>query len=151
MKVKFKYGIRTFSGTVDEMTYSSYKDGSVCIGRRWVMPKLTEQNSTLGKISKNLAAIWEEASDEYKQDFASYAHLYGMLKSNRRKAVNSGFSLFVKAMYAWGKTEDPALDLSTLTFEDIDTLGGKVENVANCVSYGFLPSVPGWEYMDGEI
>ncbi|NLK49492.1 MAG: hypothetical protein GX294_02470 [Candidatus Cloacimonetes bacterium] len=151
MKVKFKYGIRTFSGTVDEMTYSSYKNGSVCIGRRWVMPKLTEQNSEMGKTSQNLSKLWEGASTEYKDDFAAYARLYGQLKSNRRKAVNNGYSLFVKAMYAWAKTEDPELDLKTVTLQDIDTLGGRVASVYGCVSNGILPAVPGWEEMEGEI
>ena len=33
MKVKFKYGIQTYSGTVDEMVYGSYRDGKLCIGR----------------------------------------------------------------------------------------------------------------------
>ena len=51
MKVKFKYGIRTFSGTVDEMTYGSFKKGKVCIGRRWVMPRLTDNNAALGSAA----------------------------------------------------------------------------------------------------
>ncbi|MDP3114547.1 MAG: hypothetical protein Q8M98_07195 [Candidatus Cloacimonadaceae bacterium] len=50
MKVKFKYGIATYSGTLDEMTYGSYRSGRLCIGRRWVMPSLTVQNKTIGSV-----------------------------------------------------------------------------------------------------
>ncbi len=38
MKVKFKYGIQTYSGTVDEMTFGSYRKGTLCIGRKYVIP-----------------------------------------------------------------------------------------------------------------
>ena len=32
-----------------------------------------------GKIMKNLAALWEESSDNYKDDFRSYAEKYNAL------------------------------------------------------------------------
>jgi hypothetical protein len=33
MRVTFKYGIKTFSGTIDSMVYGAYRDGNLCIGR----------------------------------------------------------------------------------------------------------------------
>jgi hypothetical protein len=57
MKVKFKYGIRTYSGTIDEMTYGSYRKGKVCIGRQWVLPKPTEQNTEIGAVATNLSDL----------------------------------------------------------------------------------------------
>ena len=43
MKVKLKYGIATYSGTIDEITFGSYKDDTLCIARKWVMPRLTDK------------------------------------------------------------------------------------------------------------
>jgi len=151
MKVKFKYGIRTYSGTVDEMTYGSYKDDEVCIGRQWVMPTLTDNNSALGSVAKNLSTLWASASAGYKADFKTYAQRYGKQISEPDKLPPTGYSLWVKAMYAWAKDEDPALDLSTLIFEDIVTLGGKVATVATCVSNEYLPSVSPVDDLIAEI
>lgn len=146
MKVKFKYGIRTYSGTLDEMTYGSYRDGSVCIGRTWVYPKLTENNTLRGNVTKNLAKLWNMADSEYRNDFKVYSQRYGTLKVSGGKLVPTGFALFMKALNAWAKDEQPNLDLSTITAEDIDSMGEKVSTVAECVENGYLVSVP--DYLD---
>lgn len=153
-KISFNPAIDGIAGRLGKMVFFKVKHSFFGYIREYVYPKLTEQNAMTGKIMKNLAAIWDESSNDYKHDFRTYAEKYNALgwETNRLETrANSGFALFVKAMYAWGKTEDPVLDLSTLTFEDIGTLGGKVETVSNCVSYGFLPAVEGWESLDGEI
>lgn len=150
MKVKFKYGIRTYSGTLDEMTYGSYRNGKVCIGRTYVYPKLTDNNALRGNITKNLAKLWNLASGEYREDFKDYSRRYGSLKTAQRKLVPTGFAFFMKAMSAWAKDEDPALDLSTLTAEDMDNVGTKVSSVAECVENGYLVSVPGHFDLDNE-
>ena len=47
MKVKFKYGIQTYSGTIDEMVYGSYRDDKLCIGREYVYPTPERENNAL--------------------------------------------------------------------------------------------------------
>ncbi len=67
MKVNLKYGIKTYSGTIDEMTYArSYRKNTICIGRKYVKPRLTDQNTLIGSKMKNLAIIYEDVSDSYK-------------------------------------------------------------------------------------
>ncbi|MDD4223400.1 MAG: hypothetical protein PHD87_02305, partial [Candidatus Cloacimonetes bacterium] len=66
MKVKFKYGIATYSGTIDEMVYGSYRDDKLCIGREYVYPRLTEYNAAIGGAGANLAILWASGSAEYK-------------------------------------------------------------------------------------
>lgn len=151
MKVDFKYGIRTYSGTVDGMTYGSYKKGQICMSRRWIYPKPTDNNAELGSASKNLAAIWKEASDDYKDDFRTYANKFGNLKRNAKKLTPNAYSMYVKAMYAWAYTENPVLDLRGLSSDDIMVMGGKVASVASCVNNNLLPAVPGWEELDSVI
>ncbi len=147
MKVKFKYGIRTYSGTVDEMTYGSYRKGRVCIGRRYVIPKATEQNATLGAASKNLSDVWRSASPEFKADYKIYAGLYGTYVCKGNQVAPTGYALFTKAMYHWAQGLEPALDLANLQVEDVNTLGASISSVANCISSGHLPSVPGHENL----
>lgn len=143
MKVKFKYGIRTYSGTVDEMTYGSYRKGKVCIGRRYVVPKGTTQNVNFGEGGSNVAKIWSSASADYKADFKRYAELYGRYVVKGDKLPPTSYGLFIKAASNWAKNEDPPVELSVVQLEDVSTLGSPINTVADCVEAGFLPSVPG--------
>ena len=68
MKVNFKYGIKTYSGTMDEVTYGSYRKNTICIGRKYVKPRLTDQNALVGGKMKNLAIIYNDVSESYKQE-----------------------------------------------------------------------------------
>ena len=44
MQVKFKYGVKSFSGTLDDHVYANYEDRGVVIGR--MKPKKTRINSS---------------------------------------------------------------------------------------------------------
>lgn len=151
MKVKFKYGIRTYSGTVDEMTYGSYRKGRVCIGRRYVIPKATAQNVTFGEGGSNLAKIWRAASADYKADFKRYAELYGQHVVKGNKLPPTSYGLFIKAMNNWAKNEQPPVELGVMQIEDVSTLGAPINTVTSCVESGFLPSVPGHADLDSNF
>lgn len=148
MKVRFKYGIRTYSGTVDEMTYGSYRKGRLCIGRQYVVPKRTEQNDVLGSSAKNLAEVWRAASDEFKADYKIYAGLYATYVSKANELPPNAYALYVKAMHHWAAGEDPVVDLTLLQVEDMATLGTGINSIANCVSNNHLPAVPGYENLN---
>ena len=151
MKVKFKYGIRTYSGTVDEMTYGSYRKGRVCIGRRYVVPKATDQNVIFGEAGANLAKVWRAASAEYRTDFKLYSALYGTYVCKGNELPPNGYALFIKAMHNWAKSEEPPVELDYLQVEDVSTLGAPISSVANCIGAGFLPSVPGQENLNNSF
>ncbi len=151
MKVKFKFGIRTYSGTIDGMTYGSYRDDKLCIGREWVIPTPTAQNTEVGSVGANLAVLWAAASNEYKADFKTYSGKYATEKVPDTQLGPTGYALFNKAMWAWAEDEGPTVDLKTVTIEDIGTLGGKVASVAACATNGYLPAVTGSGDLDSPI
>lgn len=73
MKVKFKFGIKSFSGTAEKMNFANYKSRGVTIGR--VLPeqrKITEQNITMGEKMKKISEVYNATSDAYKKDLAGY-------------------------------------------------------------------------------
>lgn len=154
MKVKFNFGIGAFSGTVQEGTYCMSRDQNFSIMRKWVMPKLTDQNTEIGATGKNLGSLWTaDASVDYKANFKTYAERY--YSENPSQGIydpcRSAFAFFTKAMWAWAEDESPAVDLKTVTIEDIGTLGGKVASVSDCVTNGYIPVVADYGDLDSPI
>ncbi|MCK9310485.1 MAG: hypothetical protein M0P99_09445, partial [Candidatus Cloacimonetes bacterium] len=120
MKVQFKYGIKTYSGTADDMTYGSYRDGDVCIGRKYKSPRITTQNTTMGAKLKNLANVYGDISSDYKNDLKAYAIKHEKLVTRDKLAPNA-FAIFVKMMFLFSKLDEGHIDLSTLTYSDLQT------------------------------
>jgi hypothetical protein len=147
MKVKLKYGIATYSGTIDEITFGSYKDDTLCIGRKWVMPRLTDNNTLMGDIAKNLAAIYAECSANYKADLKSYAYLYGKALSPKDKLAPNGYSVFIKMMFAFAEANGASITLDTITFNDIQSLFSDITSVALAIESGYLPAISGAELL----
>jgi hypothetical protein len=148
MKVKFKYGIRTYSGKVDEMVYGSYRHNRLCIGRVYVYPRLTENNKKIGKIGKNLALIWDAADNDYRDDFKLYALRHGIEHVPGDKLPPNAYSIWIKMMWEWAKTEEN-IELASITDEDFSVSNGKCSSVKACVDNGFLPKVLGYKEMTG--
>jgi hypothetical protein len=141
MKVHLKFGIKTYSGTVDEMTFGSYRNDNICIGREFVYPTLTENNHALGNAMKNLAIVYRNAAAGYKADFKTYATRYGAAYVPKNKLLPGGYSLFIKMMYAWYDSDPTHVDLSTVTIADITALDADVRSIARAVEAGYLPYV----------
>jgi len=142
MKVKFNYGIRTYSGTIDEMTYGSYRHNSVCIGRKHVIPRLTEHNTQMGSTMKNLATVYADVSSGYKDELKLYA---------AKNAANvpagtlppTGYAIWVRMMFLFSKLGSGHIDLATLAYSDLATVGEDILSIATAVENGYLASVPG--------
>ncbi len=147
MKTKFKYGISAYSGTIDEITFASYKNGAICIARKYVVPKLTEHNAELGSAAKNLAMIYGECSEAYKSDLRTYAHIYGREISGSKKIGPNGYAIFVKLFYALAAANVGTVDLKSLSYGDLATLFPGITNVAASIDEGFLPHVTGSELL----
>ncbi|MDD3144286.1 MAG: hypothetical protein PHG32_08835 [Candidatus Cloacimonetes bacterium] len=140
MKVKFKYAIRTYSGTIDEMVYGSYRDDKLCIGREYVYPRLTTNNALVGSVGSNLATLWANASAEYKADLKEYGLRNGSQNIPKTQLPPTNYALWIKLMYAWHE-DNPSVDLSTLTVEDFELGGASVSTVKNAIDNGYLDPV----------
>ena len=142
MKVIFKYGISTYSGTIDQMVYGSYRDGKLCIGREYVYPRLTEYNELLGSIAKNLSTLYAAASVDYKADLKTYCQRNGSENVPKTKLPPTAYAIFIKLMYAWQKSDPEHVDLASLTESDIGTLGqGIVDTLKSAIDSDLLASV----------
>ena len=150
MKVKFKYGIRTYSGTLDELTFGSYFQDRVCIARKYVVPRLTDQNSLMGNKMKNLAVIYEDVSDSYKLELKKYASLHSIL-TPRGKLPATSYALWVKMMFLFAKADPEHIDLVTLTYSDLQTMGDDILSIASAVTNGFMDNVAGAEMLTANM
>jgi len=144
MKITFKFGIKTFSGTVDEMTFGSYREDTICIGRKYVIPALTANNTLRGTIMKNLSDIWASVSSGYKADLKIYA-LKNAANIPQGKLPPTAFSIWMQMLYAFAKSDAEHIDLGTLTYTDLQTIGADIASVKEAVLNGYLATVPGAE------
>jgi len=150
MKVNFKYGIRTYSGSMDEMTYGSYRKNTICIGRKKVIPRITENNTLIGSKTKNLAAIYASISGNYKQELKQYAQL-NIVNVPKGNMPPNGFALWVKMMFKFEKSDPEHIDLTTLTYTDLQTVGDSIISIASAVTNGFLAKVPGADTLTANM
>lgn len=141
MKVKFKFGIETYSGTVDGMTYGSYRDDKLCIGREYVYPTITANNTDKGAIVKNLATVYHTVNADYLADLKAYCVRNGMENVPKDMLIPTAFSIFLKMMYAWYESDPAHVDLKTVTVADIVALDADVRTIARAVTAEFLPAV----------
>jgi len=151
MKVKFKYGIITYSGTLDEMSYGSFRQHTLCIGRKYVKPAPTEQNAIMGAIMKNLSKIYAEADGGYIQDLGVYAVRNGKQNVPKGQLIPTRYAIFVKMMFAWQESDPEFVDLSAVTIEDIVTHEAPVISVKDAVDADLLARVMDYDELDSEI
>jgi len=146
MKVKFKYGIKSYSGTLDEMTYGSYNDGDVCIGRKYVKPETTDNNLLMGDIMQNLADVYKKSSEFYRNDLYLFSRRNAKQNVPKGRIAPNGYALFLAMMYAWAADNPSTVDLLTIDIEDIQSTTAPVNRVADAIDNGYLPRVR--EYSD---
>lgn len=150
MKVKFKYGIGSFAGTLEDATFYETPNGGASFMRKWVMPKITDNNMELGSISKNLSKIWKSCSEAYKADMQTYCELYRAhfkdLNDEFQGYIGS-YAMFVKMFYAFADASGEAVDLKSLSFGDLATLFPEITSIAASAEQRFIPPVPGAELL----
>lgn len=151
MKAKLKYGIAAYSGTIDEITFASYKNGAICIARKHVMPTLTENNTRMGNIAKNISNLYADCSEGYKSDLRTYADIYGKERSSRKRLNPNAYSLFIKMLYCYSTDSGENVDLESLTINDIQTLFVDISTLASAIDAGYLPKVSNYLLLDNEI
>lgn len=143
MKTTFKYGIMTYSGSIDGLTYSSFKNGQVCIARRYVKPRNTEQNVEMASTASNIAKLYKECSDEYRADLRTYSHLYASRHVAKDKLAPSSYAIFVQMMHKFQKRYPDNITLEDLVLDDLIELYPELTTVKGAIANGFLKPVSG--------
>ena len=150
MKVKFKYGIGSYSGTLDMATFYETKRGGASFMRKWVKPRETEQNVRLANISKSIANLWSQVSQAYKDDMFTYCNLYeatGPDAQNPFHVKITSYAMFTRMMYKFEEIKGGSVNLISITYQDIATLFPELVSVATACDEGYLVSVPGAELL----
>ena len=144
MKVTFKYGIGAFTGKIDNAVFWSQKSGLASLMRKFTYPRLTSQNTKIGKIGKNLSLIWSQILSGWKADICTYAQRYYVQYGSEGSfdPARSPYAFFTKAMWNLYKSDPDHIDLSTITMEDIEAIGtDKIDTVYSCIENGYLRSI----------
>lgn len=151
MKVVFKYAVGAYSGTVDQMVYSMASSRLGSIARKWVMPTPNANNAMFGTIGSNLRNLWLSASQDYRDDFGTYAKRYHSehLSDGIFDPCRSPYAFFLKAMWNWHAANPETIDLASVNEEDVDTLGTTINTVKNCVENGMVPTISVYDDLTG--
>lgn len=148
MKATFEYGFRGMSGKRDDSIFYYHSKRQVCLVR--AKPKF-EPNARTEKmkiIMKNLSLL--NPSQEYKQDFIDYLDDYNSLKENRGNQLISWSNLYMKVLYKMAKV-NPAVNLQTLSREQIYSDNLPCKSVKDAINAGLLPMVVGYERFNKPI
>ena len=139
MKVTFKYGIGAFTGKIDNAVFWAQKSKLASLMRKFTYPKITTHNKKIGAIAKNLGFLWRELTDDYHEDFKTYADRYYVQYGTEGDydPARSPYAFWTKAIWAWAKEHDDVV-LSTLTIEDLNVTGTAMSTVKNCILNGYL-------------
>jgi hypothetical protein len=148
MKVKMRTNQGKPTKKKTGMVYCSHRDGDVLIARRYVYPKLSEQNIKTGSITANLMRL--NPSEGYKQDLRDYIRHYNATPAGEEKPLRAWNNLYLKIMHALAK-RDPGLDLRTLTREEIHGKDLSCISVKRAVEAGLLAQVDHWQDYVAEL
>ncbi len=147
MKVKFRYGIKSYSGTLDELVFAAYEDRNVVIGRE--LPSGFErqaQHDVIANYSVKLGEFYRGLSEGFKSDLAAYSKQMYNLKAYSKKIAGSGYSVFVKMIWAASKDANSPVDVMSLSVDDISAGAySMIESVKVAVDNGYLPLVEDYE------
>ena len=144
MKVVFKFGIGAFSGTIQEGVYSMTRNKTGSIMRKWVRPKLTTNMTELGSITKNLAKIWNTCSAGYRLDLKTYCNRWNSEYLDPNDPFSprvTSYGIFTKLLYAFRDSDPTHIDLETITYSDLQTVGTDIASVSDSIDNGFLATI----------
>jgi hypothetical protein len=155
MKVEHKFNLRSYSGKLGSMVYSSYFNYKLCHSRIFTYPKLTASHIRMREINNNLNALYMQASEAYRQDWKKYAQRNAMENRSRSwgilKQPPPAKALFVQCMWSWAKANPGVVDLRSVSKEDIANLGSPLLKLCACVQCGWLRKVTAWEKLDKQM
>lgn len=148
MKLSTKNQVPKPKSKKDGLVYCSYRNGELIIARRYVYPKLSEQNSSFAARDKNLFKL--KPSDGYKANCRAYLRGYINTAPGQEKPILSWNNLYVKLMSALAK-QYPGINLCTLTREEIFAKQLPCITIKKAVEAGLLHKVKGWSKLSNEM
>ena len=148
MKIRTRHKVLKPKSKQDGLVYCSYRNGELIIARRYVYPKLSEQNSSFAARNKNLFQL--KPSDGYKANCRAYLRGYINTAPGQEKPILSWNNLYVKLMSALAK-QYPGINLCTLTREEIFAQQLPCITIKKAVEAGLLPRVKGWNRLSNEM
>ncbi len=148
MKAHFHKGIRGYTGTSDGAVYYYHPKLKKCLVRSYVVPDNKPNTDRTRAIMANLRLIAPAAG--YKRDFKDYQIAYNNAKENRDRPALSWYNLYIKMLFAL-QAQDPAVNLQTLSREQIYADSLPCKTVRAAVEAGLLPPVPDYDRLTGEI
>lgn len=148
MKVAFKYGISGFTGKVDGNSVYFHREARRFVVRR--IPRFEEnsQHSSFRSIQKNLWRI--HPAEPYKADLRQYIAAFRQIKRAHQPRFLAWNNVWQLMMYELART-NPAVDLSTITRQEIYDQNLPCINVAAAVQAGLLYPVEGYEALINSI
>ena len=97
MKVKYKLGIKSYSGQADGLVYANFASRGVVIGK---MPSIarepTKQNLIIGNRSRMIANIYQSVSTAFKQNLELYTYKMYKLEEYQERISGNKYSTFCK-------------------------------------------------------
>jgi hypothetical protein len=152
-KVWYKFGIGAVSGTLADGTHMPAKSHLVGYMRRWVMPKLTINNTHFGTIAKNLKLVWANASADYKANALLYAQRYATqyLSEDQFNPAFSPYAWWTQMMFAWAVTDPLHIDLTTVTVADIVTSDAEVRTWERAIDAGYIRTITLYSDLTDDI
>lgn len=153
MKATFKYGIKSFSGTIDDLNFANYRSRGITIARQVpVSRRITDQNIVMGESMKRISAVYNATSEYFKKELTYYTLRLYNTKEYQEGLAGNRFSTFVKMIWNASKDLEKPLDISSLSVDDLE-IGAyeQIGSVKVAVENGFLPKVNNYEIFDSSI
>ena len=147
MKAKIKMMLPGFSGNMDDVVIYYNSKLNCYVTRRKVKPKKsvsTQKTKDIYKFARRIGL-----SQAWKDDCRDYIRAYNAFYRRKGLALSSWPSVWMKMMSAQLK-ENPHLDLSTLSREDVQQQNLACRNISAAIEAGYLDVVKdneGYENM----
>ncbi len=136
MKAEYRRSMRFASGKMGKFVHIKYKKGGQVVIRRLVKPKPGEHNQLFGKVKKNIAVIWSQCSEGFKDDLKNYSIRRKEFYSAEDIPPPTNYAHFIRFLYNCQK-DNPEIDLADVSKEELETAGIPT-NVADTMRRGIL-------------
>ncbi|MDP8231894.1 MAG: hypothetical protein P9L91_04400 [Candidatus Zophobacter franzmannii] len=149
MKVHLAKPFNAFSGKLAGLVYYIDKFTGMGYCRDYVIPERTVNNTNLGNRTRNLSVYYKNLSVGYVRDLKNYADRLNMMLLGHGTRVN-GTSMNIKMMYLLKKAV-PAIDLMTITPQEIVDMALPIRTIREAVDSGLIPHVARYEELESWI
>lgn len=148
MKAEYRRSMRFASGKVGGFIHTKLRQGRKVVIRKYVKQELGENNHHFGSIKKNIAAIWRQCSEPFKNDLKLYTERRKDFCSGDEIPVHTNYAYFIKFLYNCQK-EQPEIDLATATKEELENTGVPT-NVRGIIEQRLLPPIDDTESLTND-